>query len=248
MWGLITVPTMRPRCIYTNSTNTNDNEHDYHDNDNDIIIIIMTIIIISSSSSVIVIIIITITITINITITITITITVSGVVIITIWIAPSKVQVRRIRRLRGVVIRPPGAGCAAAPRQVHIGLKQTLNSKGWEFSCPLNVIVSLPESLTQGLLIGKLLVGGLGIVVVGRAAASCQNAPRTRKYDSYYVIIQTANNNEQHYIGSLSHRVLYHTYWTEHVSLVMMPVVLPTVPRAVLCFVCVCVFLLQAWW
>ena len=43
------------------------------------------------------------------------------------------------------------------------GLTQTLNSKGWEFSCPYNFIGSLPESLTQGLLVGKLLVGGLGV-------------------------------------------------------------------------------------
>ena len=41
---------------------------------------------------------------------------------------------------------------------------QTLNSKGWEFSCPYNCIGSLPESLTQGLLIGQLLVGGLGVL------------------------------------------------------------------------------------
>ena len=39
-----------------------------------------------------------------------------------------------------------------------------LNSKGWEFSCPLNFVGSLLESLTQGLLIGKLLIGGLGIL------------------------------------------------------------------------------------
>ena len=44
-----------------------------------------------------------------------------------------------------------------------VWLKQTLNSKGWEFSCPLKFIGSLPESLTQGLLVGKLLVGGLGV-------------------------------------------------------------------------------------
>ena len=44
-----------------------------------------------------------------------------------------------------------------------VWLKQTLNSQGWEFSCPLNFIGSLPESLTQGLLIGKLLTGGLGV-------------------------------------------------------------------------------------
>ena len=30
--------------------------------------------------------------------------------------------------------------------------------------CPLNLIGSLPESLPQGLLIGKLLIGGLGVV------------------------------------------------------------------------------------
>ena len=41
--------------------------------------------------------------------------------------------------------------------------KQTLNSKGWEFPCPYNLIGGLPESLTQGLLVGKLLVGGLGV-------------------------------------------------------------------------------------
>ena len=38
-----------------------------------------------------------------------------------------------------------------------------LNSKGWKFSCPYNFIGSLPEGLTQGLLVGKLLVGGLGV-------------------------------------------------------------------------------------
>ena len=37
------------------------------------------------------------------------------------------------------------------------------NSKGWEFSCPYNFIGSLPESSTRGLLVGKLLVGGLGV-------------------------------------------------------------------------------------
>ena len=42
-------------------------------------------------------------------------------------------------------------------------LKQTLNSKGLEVSCLLNFIGSLPESLTQGLLVGKLLIGGLGV-------------------------------------------------------------------------------------
>ena len=41
---------------------------------------------------------------------------------------------------------------------------QTLNSKGWEFSCPYDFIGGLPENLTQGLLIGKLLVGGLGVL------------------------------------------------------------------------------------
>ena len=41
--------------------------------------------------------------------------------------------------------------------------KQTLNSEGWELSCPLSFIGSLPESLTRELLIGKLLVGGLGV-------------------------------------------------------------------------------------
>ena len=37
-----------------------------------------------------------------------------------------------------------------------------MHSKGWEFSCPLNFIGGLPESLTPGLLVGKLLVG-LGV-------------------------------------------------------------------------------------
>ena len=45
-----------------------------------------------------------------------------------------------------------------------VGLKQTLNSKGWELSYPNNCIGSLPESLTQGLLVGKLLIGGLGVI------------------------------------------------------------------------------------
>ena len=38
-----------------------------------------------------------------------------------------------------------------------------LNYEGWEFSCPYDFIGGLPESLTQGLLVGKLLVGGLGV-------------------------------------------------------------------------------------
>ena len=42
----------------------------------------------------------------------------------------------------------------------------TLNSQGWEFSCPLNFIRSLPESLTQGLLVGQLLIGGLGVSII----------------------------------------------------------------------------------
>ena len=37
--------------------------------------------------------------------------------------------------------------------------------KGWEFSCPYNFTGNLPEDLTQGLLVGKLLVGGLGVCV-----------------------------------------------------------------------------------
>ena len=48
-----------------------------------------------------------------------------------------------------------------------VWLKQTLNSKGWEFSCPYKSIGSLPESLTQELLVGKLLVGGLGVRLKG---------------------------------------------------------------------------------
>ena len=36
-------------------------------------------------------------------------------------------------------------------------------SEGWELSCPLNLIGSLRESSTRGLLVGKLLVGGLGV-------------------------------------------------------------------------------------
>ena len=42
-------------------------------------------------------------------------------------------------------------------------LKQTLNSKGWEFSCPWTLIGGLPESLTQGFSVGKLLIGGPGV-------------------------------------------------------------------------------------
>ena len=49
-------------------------------------------------------------------------------------------------------------------------LKQTLYSKGWELSYPYNCIGSLPESLTQGLLIGKLLIGGLGVGIIQRAS------------------------------------------------------------------------------
>ena len=39
------------------------------------------------------------------------------------------------------------------------------NSKGWKFSCPLNFMGDLPESLTRGLLVGKLLVGGLSVLL-----------------------------------------------------------------------------------
>ena len=60
-----------------------------------------------------------------------------------------------------------------------VWLKQTLNSKGWQFSCPLKFIGSLPESLTQGLLVGKFLVGGLGVV---RLDASTWNRNRVIVY------------------------------------------------------------------
>ena len=59
-------------------------------------------------------------------------------------------------------------------------LKQTLNSKGWEFSCPLNFIGSLPESLTRGLLVGKLLVGGLGVATAG---GQTYGTPRWWRHD-----------------------------------------------------------------
>ena len=58
-------------------------------------------------------------------------------------------------------------------------LTQTLNSQGWEFSCPLNLIVSLLESLTQGLLTGKLLVGGLGVVWTDTWTCSCPRSQTT---------------------------------------------------------------------
>ena len=58
--------------------------------------------------------------------------------------------------------------------------KQTLNSKGWEFSCPLNFIGSLPESLTQGLLIGKLLIGGLGVADVWASPKDVQSSAADR--------------------------------------------------------------------
>ena len=51
---------------------------------------------------------------------------------------------------------------------IYICHKQTLNSKGWELSYPYNCIGSFPESLTQGLLVGKLLVGGLGVSLTGK--------------------------------------------------------------------------------
>ena len=51
--------------------------------------------------------------------------------------------------------------------RVSVGLKQTLQFKGWEFSCLYNSIGSLPESSTRGLLVGKLLIGGLGVYVHG---------------------------------------------------------------------------------
>ena len=53
-----------------------------------------------------------------------------------------------------------------------VWLKQTLKSKGWEFSCPLKFIGSLPEGSTRGLLVGKLLVGG--------PAGRCQPERRER--------------------------------------------------------------------
>ena len=56
-----------------------------------------------------------------------------------------------------------------------VWLKQTLNSKGWEFSWSLNFIGSLPEILTQGLLIGQLSIGGLGVGKTGRAASPHTN-------------------------------------------------------------------------
>ena len=58
-------------------------------------------------------------------------------------------------------------------------LKQTLNSKGWEFSCPLKCIGSLPESLTQGLLVGKLLVGGLGAWLLALRCTMARETPHS---------------------------------------------------------------------
>ena len=43
------------------------------------------------------------------------------------------------------------------------GFTQADSYQGWEFECPYDFIGSLPESLTQGLLTGKLLIGGLGV-------------------------------------------------------------------------------------
>ena len=47
-------------------------------------------------------------------------------------------------------------------------------------SCPLNLIGSLPESLTQGLLVGKLLVGGLGVAHI---APGAQRPVRPREHN-----------------------------------------------------------------
>ena len=68
-----------------------------------------------------------------------------------------------------------------------------LKSKGWEFSCPLNFIVSLPESLTQGLLIGKLLEGGLGVTprrVRGGAARGASRRSPGYIYIYIYIYIE----------------------------------------------------------
>ena len=54
-----------------------------------------------------------------------------------------------------------------------VWLKQTLNSKGWEFSRPLNFIGSLPESSTRGLLVGKLLVGEQARTRSGPTPSQC---------------------------------------------------------------------------
>ena len=53
------------------------------------------------------------------------------------------------------------------------------------------VIGSLPESLTQGLLIGKLLIGGLGVNGVGRMDFP-PAAPQERQMNRR----DTMNNNE----------------------------------------------------
>ena len=66
-----------------------------------------------------------------------------------------------VRALGAILVRSQSAYWEF--RFQRVWLKQTLNSEGWELSYPYNCIGSLPESLTQGLLVGKLLIGGLGV-------------------------------------------------------------------------------------
>ena len=47
----------------------------------------------------------------------------------------------------------------------HTHITSHCTSERWELSCPLNFIGCLPESLIQGFFVGKLLVGGLGVLL-----------------------------------------------------------------------------------
>ena len=67
---------------------------------------------------------------------------------------------------------------------------------GWEFSCPLNLIGSLPESLTQGLLIGQVLIGGLGVLITILVTNSLESETEARTkeslglaYNSYILLL-----------------------------------------------------------
>ena len=79
---------------------------------------------------------------------------------------------------------------------------KTLNCKGREFSCPLNLIGSLLESLTQRLLVGKLLVGGLYCCWRSELGAArtwppqmSPQTPRTKNFQSPW-------NKVFHYVGA----------------------------------------------
>ena len=83
-------------------------------------------------------------------------------------------------------------------------------SKGWEFSCPSNSIGSLSESLTRGLLVGKLFVGGLGVT----RGPSKQGAPKK----SLYIYTHTHTHTHTHTLRIYIYVYIY-IYIYIHLSL-----------------------------